>query len=199
MKQNKYFVAITGGIGSGKTTVSEYIRLCGYEVFSADSITREMYEEAHFIERIGEFCPKCIRENRVDRKCLADFVFSDPNKLKQLNSFTHPEIKQRLFFRMNRANGSIVFAEVPLLFECGWGNEFDDVIVVLRSESTRVAAVMQRDGASQNSVQQRINNQINYENFTEIGHTILYNDGDLCSLYTKLDRLLYDYSLRITK
>lgn len=182
MKRNKVFVAITGGIGSGKSTVGAIVAEIGYPVFSADAIARGIYDIPEIRDRVAGLFPQSVSDGKVDRKKLADTVFSDSGKLAQLDAVTHPAIMRRLFSEMEKCDGKIAFAEVPLLFESGSEDCFDRVIVVMRERSSRIASVMERDGLTEAQVSARIKNQFDYERNLNTGHTVLYNNGDIASL-----------------
>lgn len=190
MKRNKLFVAITGGIGSGKSTVAGIIRELGYPVFSADAIAHNIYNEPSVLKEVAEKFPQCVQEGVLDRKKMAETVFSDREKLAALNEITHPVIMRRLLSDMERSDGKVVFAEVPLLFESGSEAMFDRVIVVLRDRRARIGAVMKRDGVTEPEVVSRIQNQFDYERNPNTGHTVLYNDGDLKSLQSGVVRII---------
>ena len=91
---------------------------------------------------------------------------------------------------MQECRGEIAFAEVPLLFESGSAEQFDKVIIVMRSEELRTEAVMKRDGLTREAVAARIKNQYDYERNLNTGHTVLYNDGDISALKCKVVRIV---------
>ena len=178
-RQNKkLYVAITGGIGSGKSTVCDILRSLGYEVYSADQISHELYKDENIQEKIKKIFPECIVEGEIDRKILAEIVFSDQSKKRKLEKIFHPKVIQRLKKRMSESHEKIIFAEIPLLFEGGFENEFDRVIVVIRPLKDRIKSVMERDGLSEIEVMARIKNQYNYEENSFSAHSIVYNQGD---------------------
>ena len=197
MKQNKIYVAVTGGIGSGKSTVIGMIRKMGYPVFSADEISRTIYADPGIQEKIERHFPECISETGIDRAKLSGIVFSNKDRLEMLNSITHPAIMENLFLEMEKSTSVLVFAEVPLLFEEGYERRFDQVIVVLRDRESRIASVQVRDGLSKEEVVARIKNQFDYEKNKIIAHTLIYNDGDLNALYQKVERAINEIKKKI--
>lgn len=197
MKQNKIYVAVTGGIGSGKSTVIGMIRKMGYPVFSADEISRTIYADPGIQEKIERHFPECISEMGIDRAKLSGIVFSDKDRLEMLNSITHPAIMENLFLEMEKSTSVLVFAEVPLLFEEGYERRFDQVIVVLRDRESRIASVQVRDSLSKEEVVARIKNQFDYEKNKIIAHTLIYNDGDLNALYQKVERAINEIKKKI--
>lgn len=181
MTQNNIKIAITGGIGSGKTTVSEIIERKGFPVFSCDKIYRDLFEKENFVKKIANEFDGVVRsDGSVDRRKLSNIVFNDEIALKKLNEITHPAIMGEALFLMN--NEKISFCEVPLLFESGFETLFDEVIIVLRNESERIKFVSKRDKISQEEVKLRIKHQINYDNYDFAKYYVIHNDGDFDDL-----------------
>ena len=191
MKQNKKrLIAITGGIGSGKSTVAGLLRARGFAVFSADEAGRTVYEIPEVLAAVKARFPSCIFDGKLDRKRLADEVFCSPEKLRLLNSVTHPAIMSTLLSQMRSATGGTVFAEVPLLFESGLENLFDHVIIVMRDRKKRLEAAAARDKVSEEKIAERMQNQLDYEKNLPTGHTVIYNDADIPALNRQIDRVL---------
>lgn len=188
MKQNngKIYTAVTGGIGSGKSTVMRFIAELGYPVLSADEAARNIYDEAEVLLQIRERFSDCFTDGAVDRNKVSAAVFKNRDRLNELNEITHPAIMKKIFSRAEREDGRFIFFEIPLLFEGGFEKLFDHVIVLMRDKKTRIAAVEARDGLSGAEVAARIKNQFNYEKNLSNGHTVIYNDGDIASLYNKV-------------
>ena len=192
MTQNKKIIAITGGIGSGKSAVLACVRDMGYATVSADEIAREIYGDERVLAETRIVFPDCVQGDAVDRKKLAETVFSDARARRRLEEITHPAIMKKLFARAYAGDGDIVFAEVPLLFEGGYAPQFDGVIVVMRPLRARIQAVTARDGLSEQEVLRRMQNQFDYEKNPLSGHTVLWNDGDLAALRDKTERILHE-------
>lgn len=189
MTQSNLKIAITGGIGGGKTTVSEFIKEQGYPVISCDQIYKELSDNRNFLNKIcNEFGNVTTAEGLLDRKKLSDIVFSDETKLKKLNEITHPAIMEEAFNRMS--GEGIYFCEVPLLFEGGFEKLFDKVLVILRDKSLRISSVAQRDKTDTNSVKNRINSQFDYENLSFEKYYVIHNDSDLANLRIQTEKIL---------
>ena len=155
-------IAITGGIGSGKSTVIQILKEKGYDVFSCDAIYQNILTSKEYVQEIERAFPSAVFDGKIDKKKLANIVFNDPSAREKLDSIAHPLIMQTLLNKMNSAKSSIVFAEVPLLFEGDFEHLFDEIIVVMRKEEDRIAAIQQRDGLSNEQVRNRMNSQIDY-------------------------------------
>ena len=189
MTQNNYKFAITGGIGSGKSTVAEIIRRQNYAVFSCDAIYEELLHNQDFLNNIAhEFGEVLNPDGTLNRSKLAEKVFNDKAALDRLNALTHLAIMEEVF---KRSKGlKISFTEVPLLFESGFEGYFDGVIVVLRDLDERIAAVSRRDKIDRESVILRIKSQFNYENNEFAKYYVIHNDGNLSNLEQKTDDIL---------
>ena len=187
MKQSK--IAITGGIGSGKSAVSDILRSLGMQVLSADLEYASVLGDPAVLNQIDrEF--HVVKNGVLDRRSLSAIVFSDPVALSKLNSLTHPLVMKKLLANMTEP---LSFAEVPLLFEGGFAPLFDGVIVVMREKEDRIRSVIKRSGLSREEVENRIKNQFDYENNDLSEHTLIWNDGDLNDLRRKVERVLASY------
>ena len=181
-------IAVTGGIGSGKSTVAEYIREEGFPVFSCDQINAELWQNKEYLDGIEKIFPEL---GEPDKKGIAERVFSDKDALGRLNAYAHPKIMDELKRRMEETDSSLVFAEVPLLFEGGYERDFDKTVIVLRKEDFRIAAAASRDGLPPESIRSRIENQFAYDRLLPADNRIfLENDGSLTDLKRKVRLLL---------
>lgn len=184
-------IAITGGIASGKSTVSNYIKELGYPVYDADEIYSELLKNEEIVLKICNLIgvkPKnADKKAELDRKAVSEKVFSDKDLLKKLNDYTHT----RVYDEINKiadclTDKKIVFFEIPLLFESKRENSFDKVIVVLRDKKERIKALEKRNGFNVCEAEKRIENQFDYDNFDLTKHTLIYNDGDTVLLKSKV-------------
>ncbi len=181
-------IAVTGGIGAGKSTVAKILKNSGYKVFGADETYKKLLKNGDFKRKI--YNATGLRYNgRFIKKQVADAVFGNPDKLKALNDATHSEIMRVMLEKSKKAalnSGGLVFNEVPLLFEGGFESLYDGVIVVVRNKEARIAAALARDKTDEKRVLARINNQIDYEKKDLTAYTLIENDGDLSSLSKKV-------------
>ncbi len=194
MKQNneKIYIAVTGGMGSGKSTVMRMIAECGYPTLSADEVAHHIYEDEKVYHDTLSAFPSCFDNGVLNRKKLADTVFIDQNKRSVLEGITHPAIMQKLFLQAETLPGKYIFFEIPLLFEGGYQNLFDHIIVVMRDIEHRIKAISVRDGLNEGDIMARINNQVDYEKNLYSGHTVIYNDGDFAALYKKVVGVVHE-------
>lgn len=176
MTQNRIKIAVTGGIGSGKSAVCEIIKKYGFPVYSCDKIYSELLNSSDFLKKIeNEFVGVLNADGSLNRKALSAAVFNNESALKKLNSITHPEIISAAFKKMEGSR--IAFLEVPLLFENGFENLFDGVIVVIRNLEDRISSVISRSNLTREDVLLRINNQYNYEKSDFAKYYVIHNSG----------------------
>lgn len=187
MMQSKKF-AITGGIGSGKSTVCQILREKGFQVFSCDEIYRGLRGEEEYLNKVAQFFPDCVNERGLNAPALSARVFSDEAALERLNAVSHPLVMERLMARMNEL--PLSFAEVPLLFEGGFEGLFDGVLAIRREKGARLAAVRARDGLSDTEILARMEKQFDDRLLSQKKCVILENDGDRANLSANLELAL---------
>lgn len=185
-------VAITGGIGSGKSTVSRFIRDMGFPVFSCDEIYKEVIRSQEYINQIKNIFPEAVICGEIKRNVLSKIIFDDPKKRELLNNISHPIIMKKLLDVMSYSKSEIVFAEVPLLFEGNFEYLFDRIIVIIRKNEERVKAIAARDGIALDEIEKRIASQFDYfsaEGIARLNNcnaTIIQNDGTFEELTLKI-------------
>ena len=189
-------IAVTGGIGSGKSKVVQLIGELGYPTFSCDEIYKEIANRGEYITRIAEVFPASIENGVLDRRKLSEIVFSDEKRRAQLNNIAHPLIMKKLFEQMEAYNDSLTFAEVPLLFEGRYENQFDFVIIVQRNLEERISAIKLRDGLSDEEIADRIKAQFDYNSlsikndFFKNNFFILENNSTIEELKKQLNKII---------
>lgn len=189
MRQNK-IIAVTGGIGSGKSTALEIIKEKGYKVFSCDKIYADLTRDKNFLEGLCILFGNVLNgEGELDRKKLSEIVFSDKNKLDKLDAYTHPAIYKEMFRRAESVNQTC-FCEVPLLFESGAEGLFDKVVVVVRPEKDRMQSAAVRDNVSEETIKKRIDSQFDYDNADFTKYYVIHNTGNINDLRVEVEDLL---------
>ncbi|MBQ3234840.1 MAG: dephospho-CoA kinase [Clostridia bacterium] len=181
-------IAVTGGIGSGKSTLCALIKKLGYPVYSADETYAELIKNEEFVKGIHSAVGAKTDSKTLDREEVSRIVFSCPEKLEALNGYTHKKIVDKMF---EKSRGkAVVFHEVPLLFEGGFENLYDNIIIVARPLEDRINSVVKRSSLSVEEVEKRIKNQFSYENLDNIKHTVITNDGDESQLEERLKAVI---------
>ncbi len=191
MKSN-ILIGITGGIGSGKSTVSDYLSGLGEYVIYSDEAAREIVlpgtRGSELIRR--EFGGEYFHEDgTLDRKRLSECVFGDKSKLEKLNGILHPLIIERIFCEAEALKGR-VFIEVPLLIQSGMHKRMDYVWLVTADKETRLKRVMKRDSMGARYVEQRIQSQLSDEEMAVYADEVIDNSASPEDLRRHIDILL---------
>ena len=154
-------IGLTGGIGSGKTTIANYFDSLGIPVFIADDEAKRLMQSSAILEAIKTSFGDAIFENgQLNRQQLAAIVFSDPEKLSQLNNIIHPAVKKQFTIWLSQyQTAPFVIYEAAILFESGSYQNCDIIITITAPFEDRITKVMQRDSRSREQVVQRINAQ----------------------------------------
>ena len=175
-------IAVTGGIGSGKSTVSNEFKKLGAYVVDTDAISHEIMMRGYsaYDMVVAEFGNGILSDDlEIDRKRLADIVFNDKNKLETLNSIMHKEIYAELQRRIEASDSDIVCAEIPLLFTAKCPIEIDVKVVVSASDDVRIRRVMLRDNCSAYKVKERMANQLSDSEMCKLADVVIVNNGDI--------------------
>ena len=154
-------IGLTGGIGSGKTTVANYINSFGIPVYIADDEARRIMHSAIITEAITSIFGNAVFENEIlNREKLAKIVFNDPKKLEKLNEIVHPAVKKHFEqWLLQHKNVPYVIYEAAILFESGSYKNCDFIITVTAPVKLRIQRVMERDKTTRKLVLKRINAQ----------------------------------------
>ncbi len=175
-------IGLTGGIGSGKTTVAKIFETLGIPVYYADEAARQLMNTDAKLknELIAQFGPEIYRGSELDRKYLASVVFSNKEKLELLNSLTHPVTIRDAEVWMKKQTAPYAIKEAALLFESGAAGHLDAVIGVYAPQHLRVKRVMERDGATADEVMKRISRQLDEEMKMKLcDHVVRNNEQEL--------------------
>lgn len=173
-------VGITGGIGSGKTTVCKVFHLLGVPVYYADEEAKKLLEEnaevkSKIIQTFGIEVTDEIA--RIDRKKLASLVFNDKENLDKLNSIVHPAVAKHFddWLKENKT-AKYILKEAAILFESGAYKMTDKVITVVAPIELKIARAMERDKTDREAIEQRINNQMSDEDKMKRSQFVIKND-----------------------
>lgn len=174
-------VGITGGIGSGKTTACKVFETLGIPVYYADSQAKQlMVSDPRLVAGIKAlFGPESyLRDGALNRPFIAQQVFSNDEKLKQLNALVHPAVAEDAE-RWHHAQENVPYTlkEAALLFESGSYKQLDKLITVSAPEKLRIQRVMERDGVSAEEVRARMKKQMPEEEKVKRSDFVIYNDG----------------------
>ena len=187
-------IGITGSIACGKSTVSKYLILKGYNVYDADKISYDLTQKPNIcykliLEKVGSEFPESIidESGNINRKELGRVIFNNKDKKELLESIIHPYVIKEI----ESVNDDVCFFEVPLLFEANLEYLFDKVVVVSTSKEKQIERLMKRNNISYEDCIIRINNQIDIKIKEEKADYVLYNnDDDIYKLYNQIDEFL---------
>ena len=194
-------VGLTGGIGSGKSTVARMLEERGAVVFDADLLAREAVEpgtpgHAAVIERFG--ADVLAPGGELDREALASIVFADPSARRDLEQIVHPEVR-RLFAEGSEAyrdTDRIVVFSAPLLVESGMHTAFEILVVISATVATQIERLMRQRGMSEAAIRARIDAQAPLEDKAAVADFLVDNGGTLAELESQVERLWHDLSAR---
>ena len=196
-------IGITGGIGSGKTTVARYLASLGYIVIDADEIARNLSISSQdlIMELKNEFGETILNNDKsLNRKELAKIVFNDKEKKLKLDNIFHPRIKKELLVLFNKLENeekidnnkskSIIFLDAPLIFEAKLQTLLDKVWIVDSTLEERIKRISARDNISIEDILTRINSQMTNESKILLADEIITNNSTLEDLKARVDELL---------
>ncbi|HCY6101135.1 TPA: dephospho-CoA kinase [Staphylococcus aureus] len=188
-------IGLTGGIASGKSTVSELLSVFGFKVVDADKAAREAVKKgSKGLAQVREvFGDEAIDENgEMNRRYMGDLVFNHPEKRLELNAIIHPIVRDIMEEEKQEylKQGYNVIMDIPLLFENELENTVDEVWVVYTSESIQMDRLMQRNNLSLEVAKARVYSQISIDKKSRMADHVIDNLGDKLELKQNLERLL---------
>jgi dephospho-CoA kinase len=188
-------IGLTGGIGSGKSTVSRFLADLGAVVLDADKIGHEAYQPNTdtWWELVKTFGNRILAEdNTIDRKKLGLIVFGNEQELKRLNAIIHPQITGILKQRIDdyrRKGANIIIIDAPVLLEADAKNLVDEVWVVVAGEVNVIKRATARMGLPEEQIRARIRSQVSNEEHIRAAKVVIYNDGTTEDLRKKIGEL----------
>jgi dephospho-CoA kinase len=192
------FVGLTGGIGSGKSTVAAMLKARGAVVIDADALAREVVEPGTpgFDAVVERFGPEIVApDGELDRAALAAIVFEDPERRAQLEAIVHPAVARRAgeIVAGHANTGDVVVLDSPLLIETGRHRDVELVIVVSSQPETQIRRLVAR-GMDEEDARARLAAQMPLAEKAEVADVVLDNEGSLDELEGQVDRLWADLS-----
>ena len=196
-------VALTGGIGSGKSLAAEYFAELGAQVLDFDQIARDVIERGSegFDEVIARFGDEILSQGNIDRRKLGDLVFSNPDARLDLEAIVHPKIREEFDTTVSELeSGSILISQIPLLVESKNEYPFEFVITVSAPEALRRTRLLER-GMKDFQITKRLEAQVSDEKREAIADAIIHNTGDKDHLLRQVENLYEDrlYPMRFGK
>ena len=186
-------VGVTGGIGAGKSLICSILERMGYPVFYSDIEAKKIIisNPQVRIDLIELFGIQIFKDHQLDRKLLANLLFSDSTLIEKMNAIVHPKVREEFENWALNQDSQLVFNEAAILFETGSYKNFDATILVTAPLEIRLNRVMNRDNSIRADVQKRIDNQWSDEQKVILSTYRIQND-DIQSVLDQLDEVLYE-------
>ncbi|GEP84114.1 dephospho-CoA kinase [Staphylococcus piscifermentans] len=190
-------IGLTGGIGTGKSTVSELLAAHGFKIVDADVASREAVKKgSEGLQQVKQvFGEEAIDDNgEMNRKYIGEIVFNDAEKRKELNQIVHPIVREIMENQKEKylSEGYNVIMDIPLLFENNLQDTVDETWLVYASESIQVERLMERNDLSQEEAKARVYSQISIDKKQRMADHVIDNRGTLLELKQNLEQLLMD-------
>lgn len=197
MANPKLIIGLTGGIGSGKTAVSDYFSTLGIDIIDADVISHAITAKGSpILDKLAEaFGADIIVDGELERSRLRQLVFGDPAKLATLNAITHPAIRTQIKHELDHASTPYVILSAPLLLESIKGDDkgltafCDRILVVDVPPDVQIERASQRDGQTADGIRAIMAKQIDRPSRLALADDVVDNSGGLGELYAQLDTL----------
>lgn len=190
-------IGLTGGIGTGKSTVSELLAAHGFKIVDADVASREAVKKgSDGLQQVKQvFGEEAVDDNgEMNRKYIGEIVFNDAEKRKELNQIVHPIVREIMENQKEEylSEGYNVIMDIPLLFENNLQDTVDETWLVYASESIQVERLMERNDLSQEEAKARVYSQISIDKKQRMADHVIDNRGTLLELKQNLEQLLMD-------
>lgn len=185
-------IGLTGGIASGKSTVSKIFRELGAEIIDADIKAKEISEREDIVKEIGNIFGKEVinSEGKIDRLKIKEIVFNNKEKLKKLNDLIHPKVMEEFKkIKENTGKNDIIIFDVPLLFESGMDKMCDKIILVFTDKDIQIKRMLERDGITEELAEKIIDFQMSLEEKLNKSQIHLENNGTLEDLREKSETI----------
>ena len=179
MKNNKFIVGVTGGIGSGKTYVCRLLNTMGYPVFYSDTVAKQLLvNNPLIINQIKDIFGKkaYLKNGELNRPYLAEQIFNDKSKLQLMNSIVHPAVRNEFQIWVKAQNCCLVFYESAIIFESGSKSHFDKTILVVAPKKIKIKRLLERDQTQKENIEKRMANQWTDEEKKALADYIIYNN-----------------------
>ena len=188
-------IAITGGIGSGKSVISQLLRVFSYPVYDADNEAKRLMSSSGIIKSalITLLGQEVYKGDVLDKTYMASIIFADKSLLQKVNEIVHPVVKEDFRKWCCRQKKDIVFLESAILFESGFETEVDYVWLISAPEELRIARAVKRDNSTVEQIERRIKAQWPEAEKIELSDAVIQNNGR-CSLIAQVQTLLLSMS-----
>jgi dephospho-CoA kinase len=186
-------IGITGGIGVGKTYVSNILRKMNYAVYNSDVMAKELLEnDDNLISLIkNNFGDKIYSDNKINKSLVASLIFSNDDLLRKFNSIVHPYVFEDFKKWCKNQQSSIIFKEAAILFESDAVKDLDFVICVTANKDVRIKRIISRDNKTVDEIGRIMSKQMDQQKKEELSDYVITNNGD-SSILLQIDKILTD-------
>ncbi len=194
-------IGLTGGIGSGKTTLAKMFEQKGIPVYYADNRAKELMQtDSKLITRIKQLLgEKAYQNNRLNTKYISEIVFEKPEKLTALEQIVHPAVLQDFLSWAKRQKSAFVIMENAILHKSGMDKEMDYVILVTANDEIRQQRVVKRDKTSPEAVKKRMQNQEKQTELLKKSDFVIENNFSMENLRQKIERIFENVNFKLKK
>ncbi len=177
-------IAVTGSMGSGKSAVCEIIRKAGWPLISADEVVADLYDFDTFVKtRLKDmYGDEIIEDHRVNRKILFAKIMENEHEKERVEALIHPLVEKKMLEYFDRHHAKMMFAEIPLLYESGWENKFDQVWVVAAQDDVRIDRLVSKRKVSKSQALALMSYQMDQRRKMERADVVIDNNGNLDDL-----------------
>jgi len=185
-------IGLTGGIATGKSTVSEILEDLNIEVIDADKIAHNVLEYKDVQKKIKEeFDDNIMAANgKIDRKKLGRIVFKNNKKLKKLEKITHPKILEIIDKKLKESESELIVLDAPLLFETSLDDKVDETWVIFANKKIQIKRLKKRDKLNKKEALDRINSQMDLDKKIKKADVVITNEGSIEDLSNKINKLI---------
>ena len=176
--------AITGSIGTGKTTIASIFKENGYQVYDADVMVHTLYQDKNVLSQVKKMFPEAFNTGTMDKKVIANVIFNNQKKKKELEDFINPLVKEEIL----KLDNCIV--EVPLLFESEMEDIFDKVILVYCSKEEQIKRLVKRNNITKEEAEARINSQMDINEKIKLSDFVITNEGTTEEIKKQVDDIM---------
>lgn len=171
-------VGLTGGIGSGKTTVSNMFKDLGVPVYIADNEAKNLMSSSKVIKRklIDLFGPKAYEDNSLNRTYIASKIFNDDTYLQKMNAIIHPKVANHFKLWLQKQTSKYVIKEAAIIFEHNMQSQYDYVITVIANEEDRINRILKRDNTTKDKIMSIMKHQLSDDEKIKLSDFVIIND-----------------------
>ena len=191
-------IGLTGGIGSGKSTIARVLESMGYPVFYSDKEAKNLMNTSWELqsEVVAHFGERAFENGLLNRAYLAERIFSDPNDKKVLHQLIHPKVRAGFAQYAQESQSALVFNEAAILFETGAYSSFDKTLLVTAPQESRISRVMKRDNCSRQEVLNRMDNQWKDERKIPLADFVI-NNGDQDKVLDQIEKIVAELLVQL--